>query len=246
VPVSHAAAPSRPVKPGRVRFWTVSGSSDLVLECLRGETRITSGGGGWEREDRSEREPATWWKGHTGLTVEMDVTLEAEKVHDGLTTAEKVRILERIAGVGVGSGHAPPKLRFQANLTHHDYAQATQNRWVIGEHPSCTALLRDRDQSLRWAQYHLVLWIDEPVSVSTLAESEPFQTKLLHKGRTLKDFARVHLGDPRRWKDVQALNLDNPRCPTSPTAKARRDVRLLCPPREPVEKQRKTTRKKKH
>jgi nucleoid-associated protein YgaU len=224
------------VPPGQVRLW--SADETLTLTCLLGDTapKVTAG----PRVETVEREgarPLTAYRGATGMRAELALMIEDVRVPTGGTTRDKVRVLEKMAGVDRGDPE-PPALFFQANLPHHDYNRAPQNEWIIESPPEWDEALYSNRAVLLRQPVAITLVLRTESDVNRLRKTAPFKSQTMRRGETLRDFAKRVLGDARRWQTIQSLNRTDPRCPTSPAFKVGRNISLRVPPREPVRERR--------
>lgn len=217
---------------GWLRLWRVGDFGDprWSLNCLLGGERPkpVRGYGGWGQSPRDGRRAVSTFGGSETPAYSIVVRLEDTRAR-AATTLEKFRTLERLAGWQSADDDPPPVVKWSANVPR-DYGEAPKTRWVV--------------ESLEWGDDHAdstgrLVWIDATLIVGLYRDvsidvdpSRGFARATLPKGHTLRQFARTHLKDPKRWRDVAELNRDNPRCPRTSTAEARRDVLLLVPPRE--------------
>jgi hypothetical protein len=153
---------------------------------------------------------------------------------------EQMRNLERLAGWDRYDDEPPPVVNFAANVPH-DQDDAPGNEWVV------ESLEWEEDESsdrgtLLWQKATIVVGLYVETHVKGLGRMQSFPRRELKVGWDLRDFARRHLGDAKRWRDVADLNRDNPRCPSTPSFKPKRAVWLLVPPREPKAKKAKPKR----
>jgi hypothetical protein len=210
--------------------------NSVTLRCLLGADapRPSGGYGGWSSVDRGTRPPIITYTGPEALTVTVPLLLE-DAVVAAPATRVKVARLERLAGLP-GSGALrgdgePPTVRLAANLPGVAHEE---REWVVaglewGEaHFGPYGGLRRQEATVTLMEYR------EAAEVERVRRSDPFQRRTMRKGETLRHFARRTLGDPRRWRDIAALNADNPHCPKAPDAKLGRDRLFKVPPREPV------------
>lgn len=204
----------------------------LVLHALLGPEPQppATAGGGWEHVDRPRRRPLTVWTGPAAMQVEMTLLLEHAIVTGQGWTRDKLRILERMAGVDADDPQ-PPLLEVYAGLPHHDTLRAAQNRWVIGGPPEHGRAVYNEQGGLTQLEVSFTLLLHTSAGLERLPRSDPFAPQTIRRGESLREFAKRVLGDARRWKDIQALNRDDPRCPRSPTYELKKSHRLKVPPR---------------
>jgi hypothetical protein len=220
------------VPPGQVQIWEPAHLGGLGLWCLQGETAAkVTGGGGWQAVERPRSRPATVWTGGPGLRVEMSLLLEDRHVIATGPVRDKVRTLEKMAGID-REDPEPPQLKFQAGLPHHDYNRAPANSWVIETAPEWgEPVYDDRGRLMHWP-VSIVLLQHASSKLERLRKTAPFRTQTMKKGEDLRGFSKRVLGDAKRWKDIQSLNRDNPKCPTSPSFNVGREIKLRIPPKE--------------
>lgn len=225
--------PGTPITPtGQFRMWRVGDMYDpkWSLWCLLGDGRptVTRGYGGWGTTTRTGRRAVSTYEGSDLPGVTVPLLLEAERVPE-FRVARKMRNLERLAGWDVADDAPPPVVGWTANVAH-DYADEPASRWVV-ESLEWGESYADDAGRLGWIEATLVLGLHRSTAIA-VKTAKGFRRATLAKGHDLRQFAKAHLGDPKRWRDVAELNRDNPRCPQTPTAEAKRDVALLVPPRE--------------
>lgn len=225
--------PSAPSTPhGQFRMWRVGSMDDRdwSLWCLLGGERPkpTRGYGGWGQTQRTGRRAVSTFDGSDLPAFTIALIIEDTRT-GGPSTAAKMRALERLCGWDAADDDPPPKVSWVANVAH-DYLHTPSTRWRV--------------ESLEWGDDHAddsgrLVWIQATVVVGLVRDpaikvkaAKGFARATLSKGHDLRQFARTNLGDPKRWRDVAELNRDNPKCPQTPTVKAKRDVVLLVPPRE--------------
>jgi hypothetical protein len=239
--ISQSAQPTTWRKPntptlaavGFLHMWRVGSFDDprYSLACLLGAERpkIIRGYGGWGQSQRTGRRAVSTFDGSETPAYQVMVRLEERAAPAHGSIKAKARTLERLAGWESADDDPPPVLKWSANVPR-DYGEAPKTKWVVEAFEWGESYATDTGR-LVWqdATFTLGLYRDTSVKVR---EAKGFDRATLPKGRTLRQFARTHLDDAKRWRDVAELNRDNPRCPQTPEAKARRDVVLLVPPRE--------------
>lgn len=235
----HSAAP------GHFRLWRAAKDiykDEWRLHCLLGATppRPVRGYGGWTQLQREGRRSLSTFEGTETPAYVFELRLDRHRPNPR-PVAEQMRNLERLCGWDRFDDNPPPPLQFVANVAH-DYDEASQNEWVCESLEWGDSIASDRGTVL-WQDATLTLGLYVETTVPNLGKSPGFARHELKVGWDLRDFARRHLGDPKRWKDVAALNRDNPRCPSSPSFKPKRAVWLLTPPREPKSKRAKRGRR---
>lgn len=223
-------APNTP--PGHFRLWRVGDMYDpkWSLWCLLGGERPkpVRGYGGWGQTARGGRRAVSTFEGSELPAVSVAVLLDREHVtNQSLET--KFRNLERLAGWEAADDDPPPLVGWTANVPH-DYAHTPKTRWVV-ESLEWGDSNASNGGRLLWIEATIVLGLHRSTEIRTTA-AKGFRRATLTRGHDLRQFARRHLGDPKRWRDVAELNRDNPKCPQTPTATRERDVVLLLPPRE--------------
>lgn len=219
------------IPPGHFVAWDVE-PDGASLHCLLGENppKVTRGYGGWSTQNRPGRWAVSVWPGGDTPAFTIDLLLENDVIHTSEGAAGKMRDLERLAGWD-RRDVPPPTLVWSANAPHHDLAAAPQNRWVCESLEWGDLVFSDRS-TLLYAEATLVVGLKIGAELPKLAHARGFVRRTLKVGWDLRDFARKHLGDPKRWKDVAELNRDNPKCPTTPTFKVSKPLLLRVPPRE--------------
>lgn len=224
------------VPPGRIRIWRAAAESRTRdpwrVYCFLGKTRPKPirGYGGWGSHAREGRSAVATFGGVETPAYAIELRIARGRPWRGKSVEEQMRNLERLAGWDRYDDEPPPSLNFAANVAH-DQDDAPQNEWL------CESLEwgdsnADDAGVLLWQDATIVLGLDVTTDVPGLGRMRAFPRKRLRVGWDLRDFARRHLGDPKRWKDVAALNRDNPRCPQSPHFKPSKPLMLLVPPRE--------------
>jgi hypothetical protein len=226
------------VPPGRFRMWR-SGEGQTKdpwrVHCLLGgeRPRPIRGYGGWTTLPREGRRSKSTFGGTE--TPAYSITLRLDRSRPTSTpVAEQMRDLERLCGWDRADDDPPPVVQWTANVAH-DFAEASQNEWVCESLEWGDSNSSDRG-TLLWMEATVVLGLYDESSTGGLAKSKGFARHTLKAGWNLRHFAKVHLGDAKRWRDVADLNRDNPRCPSTAEYRVKRPVVLLTPPREPVSK----------
>jgi hypothetical protein len=217
--------------PGQVIL--VAASRDLRLHALLGPDPQppATGGGGFEHVERPRRRPLTVWTGPAGMTLDLTLLLEHEILAGRGFVRDKLRVLEKMAGVDALDPEPPP-LQLYANLPHHDNSRVAHNRWVISAPPEYGRAIYNDRGGLTQLEVGLVLLERTLAFVERLPRSDPFAPQTIRKGESLRMFAKRVLGDAKRWKDILSLNRDDPRCPRSATYKLKKAHKLKVPPRQ--------------
>jgi hypothetical protein len=222
-----------PPTPGHFEAWTEAGGGGIYLHCLLGENppKPVRGYGGWGPRARDGRRGRASFQGSDLPAFSIDLLLEQRRVREDSPKA-KMRLLERLCGwESVSSDDPPPPFYWKANAPHHDYVAASQNRWVCETLEWGTWTFDNRSRLLS-AEATIVVGLYRTGELPTLARKVPFRQVTMRKGESLREFAKRVLGDPKRWKDVQSLNRDNPRCPTSPSFAIGKPLALMVPPKD--------------
>lgn len=226
------------VPPGRIRIWRAGQgmtTDPLRVYAMLGteRPRVIRGYGGWTSLQRDGRRAVSTFNGADTPAYSIGVRLSNDRPISR-PVAETMRALERLCGWERADDTPPPVLNWIANVMHDD-AAAPQNEWVCESLEWGDSLSTDRG-TLLWQDATIVLGLYVAPALPKLTSTAGFVRRELRKGQTLMAFARQHLGDAKRWKDVAALNRDNAGCPKTPQAGAARTVMLLVPPREPKAK----------
>lgn len=226
------------VVPGEAIIWTPAKRDELELRCLLGDAPpALSGFGGHVYRERRKRPPLTIWEGPSGRKLTLALVLENRVIRtakyglDAGEVAGKLRVLTAMAG---GEDEQPsPVLRVKCNLPHLDAKAAALEDWVIERDglELGRQVYSDRG-TLIVCEATVTLLRVAATGLERLRKSDPFRRVTMRKGETLRTFARRTLGDARRWRDVAALNRDDPKCPSSAERKIGRDHPLKVPPRE--------------
>lgn len=188
-----------------------------------------TGGGGWDAIERQRARPIAVWKGGPGLRVELTLMLEDRAVPATGPVRDKVRRLERFAGIDKEDPE-PPLLRWAANH-HRDFNREPANKWVIETEPDWGDPVYDDQARLQRYPVSIVLLQHATSQLKRLRKTAPFKTRTMKKGEDLRAFAKRVLGDARKWKTIQTLNASHPRCPTSASYNVKQDVKLKVPPK---------------
>lgn len=221
--------------PARADPWEV--------QCLLGSTRprVIRGYGGWGQSQREGRRAVSSFDGAETVAYSIELLLanDRPRLPFGLgprrvPVSEQMRSLERLAGFDRHNDTPPPPVQWVANVAH-DADNSSKTEWVCEGLEWGESNASDRG-TLLWQRATIVLGVLEDPTIPNLDPAQAFPRRELKVGWDLRDFARKYLGDAKRWKDVAELNRDNPRCPTSPAFKPKREVWLLTPPREPKSK----------
>lgn len=235
----------RSVAPGRLKLWRAGrrfADDAWSVHCLLGpgqRPKVIRGYGGWSTTAREGRRSKTTLAGMETPAYQIVLRLDDRRPRAAPVT-EQMRNLERLVGWNRADDTPPPVLNFAANVAH-DQDDVPENEWVCETFEWGDSNSTDRGT---------LLWQDATLTIGLFSDDAPklekapgFDRKPLKVGWDLRDFARRYLGDAKRWKDVAELNRDNPRCPSTPSFKPKREVWLLVPPPEPKAKRAKRGRR---
>jgi hypothetical protein len=205
-----------------------------------GERRpaIVRGYGGFQTIERAGRMAMTSWPGGETPAYEIDLLIDAA---GSTNAAQKKKRLETLCGWDGGNSVRPEVIRWTANVSY-DFLQRPGLRWVCEDLEWGDAVSSDAG-GLRNQRATILLALYSVADLEQLKGAEPFPRKRLRKGETLREFAKRTLRDPKRWRDLAALNRDVRGVPRTPEAKAKKAVMLKVPPRETKAARRATARR---
>ena len=233
-----AFSPMPDVPLGQFRMWRpAEGMADPwgVHSLLDGtRPKMIRGYGGWGQTAREGRRAVSKFEGAETPAYSVGLRLAPDRPTEQ-NVGDVMRALERLAGVQrplsrLRDDEPPPVVQWIGNV-EHDYQRAPRTRWVIedlewGDSASVRGKMTYQDATLI-----IAVFVD--TRIPDLGSMETFDQKKLTREMDLRDFAKRHLGDPKRWRDVADLNRDKAACPQGPHAKPKKAVMLLLPPREP-------------
>lgn len=232
------------VPPGRIRLWRsgegMTTDKWRVYCFLRDRPRLIRGTGGWATLKRDGRRALSTFEGSETPAYEIELRMSNDRP-TRKPVAEQMRALERLCGWDKLNDDPPPPLLFVANVAH-DYAEASQNEWVAETSIDWGDSTATDRGTLLWIDATITLGLYVESSTGGLAKSKGFARHTLKAGWNLRHFAKVYLGDAKRWRDVADLNRDNARVPTSPDFRVSRPIVLLTPPKEPKSKAKRARR----
>lgn len=205
-------------------YVTFTASSGLTISVLADDTSatLTSGFGGWEAVDRPKRTQMTRYKGKP--LFKQDVPIMFDGLRDGRNVEIEVSTLIRMSQQA-GALAPPPTVKINGPVEREDLI------WVIEDITwNSENVIRDISggSSVRMRQsavVHLLQFMDDKVIV-TPARPKVAAKVVDPKGKTPKQLAHEHYGDPNFW----SLFLPNNPLIKHPRQKLQPGVKVIIPP----------------
>lgn len=205
------------VQMGWVVIW--AGQLTVYVGLGHGSPQQSGHVGGWEVVSREQRKALTSWRGREPMRTTFSVLFDTlDDPSEGQELEREIRVLEKLAGIGIGN-REPPVVRFNSRgLIPHDFKDAPQNRWVVDALEWGEAIRNNRGHRIRQeATITLLEYVDDEYLEKARKKRDNKKSKdkcsgankkryTVKKGDTLMSIAKKQYGRADCWKAIAKLN----------------------------------------